>query len=234
VLAAVSLMAAGGAAAAPLTMTLIGGPIDARKSRTTMKYLELKPTLSWFERNLIDRVPAKYPGCMRSVYPGFLQQYQRLLQGDGESAEAQRFYDEYNAVIDIPAEFYLDTVKTVFLDCALPQGRMLVRDELVRPQAIRDTALLTVEGERDDISGSGQTEAAHALCANIPSERREHYLAPGVGHFGIFSGRRWRELVFPRLRHFIRQHALGDRPRLLPKLFAVQKSASEKSGTDHV
>src|SRR5260221_359489 len=167
-------------------------------------------------------VPPKYPGYMRRVYPGFLQHlgfvamnpdrhvnahwdyFNHLMVGDGESAEAhRRFYDEYNAVLDLPAEYYLDTVKAVFQDFALPKGRMFVRDELVRPHVIRDAALLTIEGELDDISGNGQTEAAHALCLNIPRERRAHFLAPGVGHYGIFSGRRWREAVVPRVREFI-------------------------------
>jgi poly(3-hydroxybutyrate) depolymerase len=133
--------------------------------------------------------------------------YHHLVQGDGESAAAHRgFYDEYNAVLDMPAEYYLDTVKAVFQDYALPKGRMFVRDELVRPQAIRGTALFTIEGELDDISGNGQTEAAHALCLNIPRERREHFVAAGVGHYGIFSGRRWREMIFPRVRDFIRRY----------------------------
>jgi poly(3-hydroxybutyrate) depolymerase len=130
--------------------------------------------------------------------------FNHLMVGDGESADAhRRFYDEYNAVLDLPAEYYLDTVKTVFQEFALPRGRMFVREELVRPHAIREPALLTIEGELDDISGNGQTEAAHALCLNIPRERRSHFLAPGVGHYGIFSGRRWREVVFPRVREFI-------------------------------
>ena len=224
-LAAVSLMATnkqGG----PRTMTLMGGPIDARRSPTAVNNLAQKKPFSWFQQNVIHRVPPKYPGYMRQVYPGFLQHlgfvamnpdrhlsahwdyYHHLLKGDGESAEAhRRFYDEYNAVLDMPAEYYLDTVKTVFQDFALPKGRMFVREELVRPQAIRDTALLTVEGELDDISGNGQTEAAHALCLNIPRARREHFLAPGVGHYGIFSGRRWREMIYPRVRDFIAKHS---------------------------
>jgi len=171
-------------------------------------------------------VPAKYPGFMRRVYPGFLQHmgfvamnpdlhldahwdyYNHLLEGDGDSADKHReFYDEYNAVLDMPAEYYLDTVRTVFQEFALPKGRMFVRDELVRPQAIRDTALLTIEGEFDDISGNGQTEAAHLLCLNIPKERREHYLAKGAGHYGIFSGRRWRETICPKIADFVRTHA---------------------------
>jgi poly(3-hydroxybutyrate) depolymerase len=222
VLAAVSLLASR-REAAPRTMVMMGGPIDARRSPTAVNNLARQKPYSWFEQNVIQRVPVKYPGYMRRVYPGFLQHlgfvamnpdrhlvahwdyYHKLVAGDGESAAShRRFYDEYNAVLDMPAEYYLDTVKTVFQDYALPKGRMFVREELVRPQAIRDTALLTIEGELDDISGNGQTEAAHALCLNIPRERRSHYVAPGVGHYGIFSGRRWREMIFPRVRDFIR------------------------------
>ena len=226
VLAAVSLMASRGEAQAPKTMIMMGGPIDARRSPTAVNNLATRKPHSWFEQNLIHRVPAKYPGFMRRVYPGFLQHlgfvamnpdrhlnahwdyYKHLIEGDGDSAEAhRRFYDEYNAVLDMPAEYYLDTVKTVFQEFALPKGRMFVRDELVRPQAIRETALLSIEGELDDISGNGQTEAAHALCLNIPRERRAHFVAPGVGHYGIFSGRRWREIVYPRVREFIGRHS---------------------------
>ena len=222
VLAAVSLMAAHGEAQ-PATMVMMGGPIDARRSPTAVNNLALKKPYSWFEQNVIERVPAKYPGYMRQVYPGFLQHlgfvamnpdrhfkahwdyFNHLMLGDGESADAhRRFYDEYNAVLDMPAEYYLDTIRTVFQEFALPKGRMRVRGDLVRPQAIREAALLTVEGELDDISGNGQTEAAHALCLNIPRERRAHFVAPGVGHYGIFSGRRWREVVFPQVRDFIR------------------------------
>ena len=225
VLAAVSLMAER-REAQPRTMVMMGGPIDARRSPTAVNNLALKKPHSWFEQNLIHRVPGKYPGYMRLVYPGFLQHlgfvamnpdrhfnahwdyFNHLMVGDGESAEAhRRFYNEYNAVLDMPAEYYLDTVKTVFQEFALPKGRMFVRGQLVRPQAIREAALLTVEGELDDISGNGQTEAAHALCLNIPRERRAHFVAPGVGHYGIFSGRRWREVVFPRVRDFISRHA---------------------------
>ena len=226
VLAAISLMAANREPHPPRTMTMMGGPIDARKSPTAVNNLATRKQYSWFEQHLIQRVPSKYPGHARLVYPGFLQHvgfvamnpdrhltahwdyYIHLLVGDGDSAEShRRFYDEYNAVLDMPAEYYLDTVKTVFQDFALPKGRMFVREELVRPQAIRDTALLSIEGELDDISGMGQTEAAQLLCLNIPRERREHYIAPGVGHYGIFSGRRWREMIYPRVRQFIRNHA---------------------------
>jgi len=224
VLAAISLMAAR-EEPLPRTTIMMGGPIDARKSPTAVNNLARTKPHSWFEQNVIQRVPAKYPGCMRLVYPGFLQHlgfvamnpdrhltshwdyYRHLVQGDDDSAEAhRRFYDEYNAVLDMPAEYYLDTVKTVFQDFALPKGRMYVGEELVRPQAIRTTSLLTIEGELDDISGNGQTEAAHALCLNIPREQRAHFLAKGVGHYGIFSGRRWRETVFPQVRDFIRKH----------------------------
>jgi poly(3-hydroxybutyrate) depolymerase len=225
VLAAVSLMAAR-REVQPRTMVMMGGPIDARRSPTAVNNLALKKPYSWFEHNVIHRVPGKYPGYMRLVYPGFLQHlgfvamnpdrhfkahwdyFNHLMVGDGESADAhRRFYDEYNAVLDMPAEYYLDTIKTVFQDFALPRGRMVVRGELVRPQTIREAALLTVEGELDDISGNGQTEAAHALCLNLPRERRAHFVAPGVGHYGIFSGRRWREVVFPRVRDFIRANS---------------------------
>jgi poly(3-hydroxybutyrate) depolymerase len=226
VLAAVALMAAAGEPVAPRTMIMMGGPIDARRSPTAVNNLALKHPLSWFERRLIERVPAKYPGFMRRVYPGFLQHlgfvamnpdrhaeahwdyYLHLVAGDGESAEAhRRFYDEYNAVLDMPAEYYLDTIRTVFQEFALARGTMRVRGEPVRPEAITRTALLTIEGALDDISGNGQTEAAHALCAGIPARRREHLLVPNVGHYGIFSGRKWREAIAPRIAEFIRRHA---------------------------
>src|SRR2546423_2162146 len=229
VLAAISLMASRGEPNAPLTMTMMGGPIDARRSPTAVNNLATRKPMGWFDRHLIHRVPPKYPGYMRCVYPGFLQHlgfvamnpdrhlfahwdyYNHLMKGDGESADShRRFVDEYHAVLDMPAEYYLDTVKTVFKDFALPKGRMFVREELVRPQTIRATALLTIEGELDDISGHGQTEAAHPLCLNIPRERREHFLAPAVGHYGIFSGRRWREMIYPRVRVLIRRHVVTD------------------------
>ena len=226
VLAAVSLMASRDEPVWPKTMIMMGGPIDARKSPTAVNNLATKKPHSWFEQNVIERVPAKYPGFMRRVYPGFLQHlgfvamnpdrhfnahwdyYNHLLEGDGDSADHhRRFYDEYNAVLDMPAEYYLDTVKRVFQDFSLPKGRLFVREELVRPQSIRKTALFSIEGELDDISGTGQSEAAHALCLNIPAGQREHYLAPRVGHYGIFSGRRWREMIYPQIREFVRRHA---------------------------
>jgi poly(3-hydroxybutyrate) depolymerase len=225
VLAAIALMADAGERIAPRTMVMMGGPIDARRSPTAVNDLAVRKPLSWFEDHVIATVPAKYAGCMRRVYPGFLQHlgfvamnpgrhvdahwdfYHHLVEGDGDSAEAHReFYDEYNAVLDMPAEYYLDTIRVVFQEHRLPDGCWRVRGELVRPQAIRRTALLTVEGELDDISGSGQTEAAHGLCTGIPAKKREHFLVPRVGHYGIFSGRRWRETICPRVGEFIRKH----------------------------
>jgi poly(3-hydroxybutyrate) depolymerase len=226
VLAAVSLMASADEDIAPCSMIMMGGPIDARRSPTAVNDLAMRKPYSWFENHVIYSVPAKYPGYMRRVYPGFLQHmgfvamnprrhmdahwdfYNHLRVGDGDSAEGhRRFYDEYNAVLDMPAEYYLDTIKRVFQEFLLPRGRFFSRDQLVRPQDIKDTALLTIEGELDDISGNGQTQAAHTLCTGIPAKRREHYEVPGAGHYGIFSGRRWREDVYPRVRDFIRDHS---------------------------
>ena len=225
VLAAVSLISTLNEAVKPRTMVMMGGPIDARKSPTAVNNLALEKPYSWFEQNVIHRVPLKYPGYMRRVYPGFMQHmgfvamnpsrhanahwdfYNHLLEGDDESAAAhRRFYDEYNAVLDMPAEYYLDTIKRVFQEFQLPKGRLFVRDQLIRPQDIKRTALLTIEGELDDISGNGQTAAAHDLCTGIPAKDREHFEVPKAGHYGIFSGRRWREVVYPRIRDFIRKY----------------------------
>ena len=221
VLAAVSLMASRGEPT-PLTMTMMGGPIDARKSPTAVNNLATDKSYQWFENNVIYRVPQNYPGAGRRVYPGFLQYsgfvamnpdrhvnshydyFLDLVRGDEESAESHRqFYDEYNAVLDMPAEYYLDTIRRVFQEFALVNGTWVVDDQPVRPQDIRRTALLTIEGELDDISGAGQTKAAHDLCSGIPAEHRFHYDVEGAGHYGIFSGRRWREQVYPRVRAFI-------------------------------
>jgi poly(3-hydroxybutyrate) depolymerase len=226
VLCAISLDAQQEVPNPPRSMIMMGGPIDARRSPTAVNNLATRKPFSWFEQNVVHRVPQPYPGFMRRVYPGFLQHlgfvamnpdrhlnahweyFNHLLAGDDDSADKHRdFYDEYNAVLDLPAEYYLDTVKAVFQDFALPKGRMFIRDQLVRPQAIRDTALLSIEGELDDISGNGQTEAAHLLCLSIPRQDREHFVAPGAGHYGIFSGRRWRDVVYPRVRNFIRSHS---------------------------
>ncbi|MGQ0596278.1 polyhydroxyalkanoate depolymerase [Aquabacterium sp.] len=229
VLAAVSLMASRGETT-PRTMTMMGGPIDARKSPTAVNNLAMNKSFEWFENNVIYRVPPNYPGASRRVYPGFLQHtgfvamnpdrhatshydyFLDLVRGDGDSADAHRqFYDEYNAVLDMPAEYYLDTIKTVFQDFALVNGTWKVRnpqgkEELVRPQDIKTTALMTVEGELDDISGAGQTRSAHELCTGIPKTRQKHYDVVGAGHYGIFSGRRWREQAYPEIRAFILSH----------------------------
>jgi len=223
VLAAVSLMASAGEPTPP-TMTMMGGPIDARRSATAVNTLATNKSHSWFENNVIFRVPQNYPGAGRRVYPGFLQHsgfvamnpdrhvsshydyFLDLIRGDDDSAEAHRkFYDEYNAVLDMSADFYLDTIKTVFQDFALVNGTWKVGGKLVRPQDITGSALLTIEGELDDISGAGQTEAAHGLCTGIPASRHAHYNVEGAGHYGIFSGRRWREMVYPEVRAFIKR-----------------------------
>ncbi len=224
VLAAISLMASAGEPT-PRSMTMMGGPIDARKSPTAVNNLAMNRSYSWFENNVIYRVPTNFPGAGRAVYPGFLQHtgfvamnpdrhlsshydyFLDLVRGDDDSAEAhRRFYDEYNAVLDMPAEYYLDTIKTVFQDFALVNGTWQVDGALVRPQDITTTALLTVEGELDDISGAGQTRAAHDLCAGVPKQHQYHYDAIGAGHYGIFSGRRWREKVYPEVRDFIAKY----------------------------
>ncbi|MET0333229.1 MAG: polyhydroxyalkanoate depolymerase, partial [Rhizobacter sp.] len=221
VLAAVSLMASAGEFT-PRTLTMMGGPIDARKSPTAVNNLAMNKSFEWFENNVIYRVPVNYPGNGRRVYPGFLQHsgfiamnpdrhlkshydyFLDLMRGEDESAEFHRsFYDEYNAVLDMPAEYYLDTIKTIFQDFALVNGTWEVEGNLVRPQDIQTSALLTIEGELDDISGAGQTRAAHDLCTGIPKARQFHYDVEGAGHYGIFSGRRWREKVYPTLRDFI-------------------------------
>ena len=227
VLAAVSLMASHGETT-PLSMTMMGGPIDARKSPTAVNNLAMDKSHQWFENSVIYRVPQNYPGAGRRVYPGFLQYsgfvamnpdrhvnshydyFLDLVRGDEESVESHReFYDEYNAVLDMPAEYYLDTIKKVFQEFALVNGTWSIDGQLVRPQDIRRTALLTIEGELDDISGAGQTRAAHDLCSGIPQAHRFHYDVVGAGHYGIFSGRRWREMVYPRLRSFIADY---DKP----------------------
>jgi poly(3-hydroxybutyrate) depolymerase len=221
VLAAVSLMASAGEFT-PRTLTMMGGPIDARKSPTAVNNLAMNKSYSWFENNVIYRVPPHFPGAGRAVYPGFLQHtgfvamnpdrhlsshydyFLDLVRGDDDSAEAHRtFYDEYNAVLDMPAEYYLDTIRTVFQDFALVNGTWQVHGHTVRPQDISSSALLTVEGELDDISGAGQTRAAHDLCTGIPKTRQFHYDVIGAGHYGIFSGRRWREKVYPTIKEFI-------------------------------
>ncbi|NRR34141.1 polyhydroxyalkanoate depolymerase [Oxalobacteraceae bacterium] len=225
VLAAISLMATEKDPKLPKTMTMMGGPIDPRKSPTQVNDLATEKKFSWFENTVIYSVPANYPAFGRKVYPGFLQHagfiamnpgrhaqshrefYMHLVEGDDEPADSHRkFYDEYNAVLDMPAEYYLDTIKTVFQDFSLPKGTWMVGGKLVRPQDITTVALFTVEGELDDISGAGQTQAAHDLCSGIPANMQQDFVAPQAGHYGIFSGRRWREVICPKIGEFIKKH----------------------------
>ena len=226
VLAAVSLMAAGGDPDQPATMTLMSGPIDARRNPTRVNELATSRSLEWFERNMIDTVPARYAGAFRRVYPGFLQLagfmmlnldrhvsahfdlFRHLACNDNQRARATRaFYDEYMSVMDLPADFYLQTIKSVFQDFALPLGKLISRGRPVEPRAIGRTALMTIEGEKDDICAVGQTVAAHDLCTGIAGAMHFHHRQPRAGHYGVFSGRRWRTEVYPKLRSFIRSKA---------------------------
>ena len=225
VMAAISLMAARGEKL-PRSMVMMGGPIDARRSPTSVNNLATRKPMSWFENNVIHTVPQPYPGKGRHVYPGFLQHagfiamnpsnhfmshwdfYSNLIKGDMLDADSHRkFYDEYNAVLDMPAEYYLDTIKTVFQDFLLPLGKWKVNGELVKPGAIKGPALMTIEGELDDISGVGQTAAAHDLCTGIPRSRQKNLVVQGAGHYGIFSGRRWREIVYPQVLEFFARYS---------------------------
>ena len=225
VIAAVSLMASRGDPAQPRSMTLMGGPIDTEASPTAVTKLAQQHPIEWFERNLISSVPLWHAGAFRRVYPGFLQlaafmsmnpdrhmeahrkMFDHLVQGDEESASAhRRFYDEYLAVMDVPASYFLQTVATVFQRHDLARGTMRVSGERVQPGAIERTALLTVEGELDDISAPGQTIAAHRIVSSLPERRRGQYLQPSVGHYGIFNGRKWRTEVLPRIEGFMLTH----------------------------
>jgi poly(3-hydroxybutyrate) depolymerase len=223
-LAAAALMAEDGDESRPASMTFMGSPIDARLSPTvTNKLAEEKP-FAWFESNVIHTVPPPWAGAGRRVYPGFVQlaafmsmnlerhqqahlnYLQDLMRGDGDSADKHlEFYDEYLSVLDLTEEFYLQTIDIVFQRYLLPKGELMHRDRLVRPQLITDIGLLTVEGENDDISGIGQTQAAHALCSGLPDELKEDYVQPHVGHYGVFNGKRFREEIYPRIRAFIRR-----------------------------
>ena len=228
VMAAVSLMSTLKDPRLPRSMTMMGGPIDSRQSPTQVNNLAIEKSFSWFERSVIYRVPGKYPGAGRHVYPGFLQHagfvamnpdrhaeshwdfYMNLVRGDDDDAEGHRkFYDEYNAVLDLPAEYYLETIKTVFQEHRLPLGTWEIdfegRQMVVAPEDIRQVPLFTIEGELDDISGVGQTSAALSLCRNLPKSKKRQLVAEGAGHYGIFSGRRWREIICPQIRTFIRE-----------------------------
>ena len=229
VFAAVSLLEAMGDSASPRSMILMAGPIDVRANPTAVNRFAETRTIEWFERNVITQVPWPYPGVMRMVYPGFLQLsgfmgmnfdrhvsahrdlFHNLIRGDGDSADKHReFYDEFLAVMDLAAEYYLQTIETVFLEHKLAKGEMVHRNRLVDPSRIKKVALMTVEGEKDDITGVGQTEAAQTLCTSLPEALRAHHVQPGVGHYGVFNGSRFRGEILPKIRDFI---AVNQRPR---------------------
>ncbi len=243
VLAAVAMMNAHKKACAPASMTLMGGPIDTRNSPTAVNKLAQEKGLAWFEKNVIMKVPFPNDGFMRDVYPGFLQLsgfmslnmerhvnahkdfFKYLVKGDGDSAEKHRdFYDEYLAVMDMPAEFYLQTIDTVFIKHSLPLGTMMHRDEKVDLTAITRTALFTIEGENDDITGGGQTEAAQGLCSGLAADMKQHYMQKDVGHYGVFNGSRFRKEIYPRIRSFISAHDVD----------AAQKPVIRKTKAKHL
>jgi poly(3-hydroxybutyrate) depolymerase len=222
VLAAVSVMEARNDPFAPVSMTLMGGPIDTRRNPTAVNNLAAEKGIDWFRNHVITKVPFPHPGMMRDVYPGFLQLngfismnldrhmdahkklFQNLVKGDGDLVDKHRdFYDEYLAVMDLTAEYYLQTVDTVFIKHALPKGEMVHRGKPVDPSKVVNVALMTVEGENDDISGLGQTEATHMLCRSIPDDRRVHYVQKGVGHYGVFNGSRFKSEIVPRICDFM-------------------------------
>ena len=225
VMAAVSLMATMKDPMVPKSMILIGGPIDTRKSPTKVNQLAIEKPLEWFEKNVITRVPLNYPGFMRKVYPGFIQLtgfmqlnlekhvgehlklFEHLVDGDGDSADAHRkFYDEYLSVMDLDAEFYLHAIEHVFKEFSLPEGKMMVHGKLVKPQDITKTAVMCIEGEKDDISGQGQTKAALDLCKGLPADKKVYRLQKDVGHYGLFNGRRFREFIVPAIAEFIKDN----------------------------
>lgn len=223
--AATAVMGARDHPCRPVTLTMMGGPIDTREAPTSVNDVAMQQPHSWFEHNVIATVPLAYPGAGRRVYPGFLQlagfmamnlgahmishygMFKHLVEGDGESAAATKaFYDEYRSVCDMTAEFYLQTVEHVFQKHSLPKGEFVHRGERIDPGAIRDTALLAIEGERDDISGIGQTKAALKLATHLPEQHKRYFLAEEVGHYGIFNGRKWRKRIAPVLEEWIEQH----------------------------
>lgn len=250
VFAAAALMEADHDPAAPLTMTLMGGPIDARVSPTKVNEMAERNPGHWLANTVVTTVPAYYPGGGRKVYPGFIQLssfmsmnmdrhvgshlkfYQHLVEGDGDSADTHRaFYNEYLSVMDIPGEFYLQTVDVVFQRYLLPQGKVVWKDPVneqtfpVDPKAIKHTAMLTIEGELDDISANGQTTAAHDLVVNLPAEKQFHHFQEKTGHYGIFNGRKWREEIMPRIRHFIREFDPDTDPIPAADLAIIQDKA---------
>src|SRR5437773_5047341 len=240
VVAAVSVMEAERDPFVPLSMTLMGGPIDTRRNPTAVNNLAAERGIDWFRSHVITKVPFPHPGVMRDVYPGFLQLngfismnldrhvdahknlFNHLVKGDGDLADKHRdFYDEYLAVMDLTAEYYLQTVDTVFVKHALPKGEMTHRGALVQPSKIKRVALMTVEGENDDISGLGQTEATHAICSSIPDDRRVHYVQNGVGHYGVFNGSRFKSEIVPRISDFMMMSA-NTKPKLVAAASAAE------------
>ncbi len=220
--AAAALMSADGNPCRPKTLTLMGGPVDTREAPTSVNTLATERPHAWFQQNVIATVPANYPGAGRQVYPGFLQlagfmsmnlgnhmishfeMYKHLVQGDGQSADASKaFYEEYRSVCDMTAEFYLQTIDVVFQSHALPKGEMTHRGRRVDPAAITDIGLLAIEGERDDISGLGQTKAALTLATHLPDAKKRYLMAEGAGHYGIFNGSKWRDVIAPVVEEWI-------------------------------
>jgi poly(3-hydroxybutyrate) depolymerase len=249
-LVATAIMAAREEETQPASLVLMGGPIDTRRNPTKVNELAAQKSISWFERNVISTVPFPHAGFMRPVYPGFMQLtgfmtmnlerhmnahvdlFNNLVKGDCDSVKQhQAFYEEYLAVMDLTAEFYLQTVQTVFQDHLLPDNRLMHRDERVDCSAIRKTALMTVEGERDDICGLGQTEAAHDLCTSLPDDEKIHYVQQGVGHYGVFNGTRWRTEIQPRIREFIRtinyKRLTGGKATRIPRPYRALKDSPD-------
>jgi poly(3-hydroxybutyrate) depolymerase len=244
-LAAAALMEADGDPNAPASMTLMGGPVDTRRSPTEVNKLAEKRGVEWFRSNCLHTAPFPYPGLGREVYPGFLQlsgfmamnidrhvtahldMFNHLVAGDEDPAEKHReFYDEYLAVMDLAAEYYMQTIETVFVRHALPKGEMTHRGRPVDLKAIHNCGLLSVEGEKDDISGVGQTRAANDLCVNIPESKKHYYLAEGIGHYGVFNGSRFRKLIVPRIREFIAGIDASAEPAKAPKLNGSRRPKS--------
>ncbi len=241
VAAAIARLEAENDPAIPRSMILMGGPIDTRKSPTEVNKLAERRGIQWFKEHCISRVPFPHPGVMREVYPGYLQlsgfmamnldrhlsahwdMFNHLVEGDGDSAEKHReFYDEYMAVMDLTAEFYLQTVETVFVRHSLPNGTMMHRDQPVDLGAIRRCALMTVEGEKDDISGVGQTKAMHDLCVNLPKDKQLYHLQTEVGHYGVFNGSRFRKFIAPKIVEFTETHSAASVRPIKGKLAAVR------------
>lgn len=245
VIAAAALMDGARDPSVPLSMTLMGGPIDTRCNPTAVNNLAQERGIDWFRNTVITRVPFPHPGFMRDVYPGFLQLngfvsmnldrhidahknlFRHLVEGDGDSAQKHReFYDEYLAVMDLTAEYYLQTVDTVFVKHSLPKGEMTHRGKLVDLSKIERISLMTVEGEKDDISGLGQTEAAHRLCSSLSADKKVHYMQKGVGHYGVFNGSRFRSEIVPRISDFMHNAAQSR------KLHVVSSRPSSRTAAD--